>query len=125
MKFFHKRFSGWLKYATILFSIAMASCGVQNKLRAPNTIDDDERPFCWRVEIKVQLYNNDVYDVLTAFGKIPQPVLLNPLNDLPWRTGPGTIVIYITATNNQVQRLRGSLLQAGTIELNINKVNHY
>jgi hypothetical protein len=124
MNFYYQRLSGWLKYAMILFSIAATSCGVQNKLTASNTITGDEQPFYWRVEIKVQPYNNDIYYVLAALGKIPQTGSSNSVNDLPGRSEPGTIVVYITATNTQIQQLRESLLEACTIAIFVNKVNH-
>ncbi len=89
-----------------------------------NTVTSDEHPFYWRMEIKGQAVDNDVYNVLAVLGNHPQPVSLSLFNDLPGRSSPGTIVVYVTATDNQVQQLRMSLFEGGAINVIAYKVNH-
>ena len=99
----------------IVFLFVITSCGVQNKAIMANTVTSGEPSSYWRVEIRVQTINNDVYNVLAVLGNHPQPVSLSLFNDLPGRSSPGTIVVYVTATDNQVQQLRMSLFEGGAI----------
>ena len=118
-------FFGWLRCQMVMFSIAIASCGVQNKTVASNNITRDDQSFYWRIAIKIQTNNSDTYKVLSVLSGSPQLVSLNLSNDLPVKSQPGTIVIYITATTGQVEQLKPSLFDAGAMGVFTNTINHY
>ncbi|TWI94548.1 hypothetical protein JN11_04658 [Mucilaginibacter frigoritolerans] len=62
-----------------MFSLAIASCSVRNKIAVNNNIAGDEQSFYWHIEIKVQQYNIDAYNILSVLGKLPYCELFNPL----------------------------------------------
>ncbi len=124
MNLFKLCFSCWLRCVLIALPLAMSSCAAKNKIADSESAHGDAQSFFWRVEIMIQPHNIDAYSVLAVFGNASKPILFKPANDLPQGVGQGIIVVYITATDNQVQKLRESLFEAGAIGLIINKVNH-
>jgi len=108
----------------IVFLFVITSCGVQNKAIMANTVTSGEPSSYWRVEIRVQTINNDVYNVLAVLENNPQPVSLGLFNNVLSRSLPGTIVVYVTATDDQMQKLKQSLFEGGAVVVVVHKVNH-
>jgi len=124
MNFYKRRFSCWLMYLVVVFTITLASCSVQNNIITANTATSNEPTFYWRIEVLVQTGDNNIYQILADLGNNPQPVSFNLFNDLYGRSSPGTIVVYVKATDNQMQQLRGSLFEGGAMGIVAYRVNH-
>jgi hypothetical protein len=121
--YFKSGFSNWVMLLIILLVISAESCAVQHPSN-PVSTSGDEQSFSWRIEIKVQPNGNDVYGVLAVLESNPQPISLNQFNHFSEKALPGTIVVFITATNDQVAHLRQSLLESGALVVFENKSNN-
>lgn len=123
MNFYKRYFTRSKVFILILFGFSLNSCAVQHTSIAAATVNE-EHPFYWWVEIKFGQNSNVGYGILAVLAANPQPVSLSRFDHFPEKGQPGTLIVYIRATNDQAGHLREALLEGGALAVFDKKINN-